>query len=124
MNRIVLEDDADLFIDPREHIIERYGHGRYYAYHYCHICEQESPCKIQLCKLDRHIECLPCATRQLLEDTERFSKEAREFIGTEVPTDLQGQMWWKALRSEIDGKLKGLGTRAKELMKRQDQVQA
>lgn len=118
MNIRIVEED--LQIDPREHVIEHYGHGSYYTTHMCLTCEQERPCSAQLCKLPYDIECLPCLQTELLQDTVRFAKEARQFIGAEVPTDLQGLMWWKALRSEVDGKLKGLAERSGELQKRMD----
>lgn len=127
----IIEDES-LHIDPREHIIEHYGHGSIYSTHRCPKCEQEIPCKAYLCKLDFTIECLPCAQRQLLEDTERFSKEAsrfaqeaRQFIATALPTDDQTLMWWRALRSEVDGhlkevdgKMKGLAESAREIQRR------
>jgi len=120
LNSFVLDDDADLHIDPKEEIISRYGHSRYYTTHECPKCEETSECKANLCRLASTVECLTCLQRDLLEDTERFSKEARQFLATALPTDDQTLMWWRALRSEIDGKLKGLAERAKEVMARQD----
>lgn len=114
MNRIVLDDDTDLGIDPKEHVIERYGHKGFYGTHYCPKCETVSECKARLCKLDHEIECLPCLTRELLEDTQRFSKEARKFL-KEASTP---ELMWKA--SVIDGKLKGLAESAAEVLKRRD----
>lgn len=116
------DEDPDLFIDPQEFVIERFGHRRYYTTHTCPKCEQESECKTNLCRLESTIECLPCLTRELLEDTVRFAKEARQFLKTPLPTDEQMLPWWRSLRQGVDGKLKGLVTRAEEVMKRQDQI--
>jgi len=113
-------EDSELEIDPKEFHIEHYGHQAYYKEHYCPKCEQESACTAKLCKLDFTVECLPCAQRELLEDTPRFIDEARQFLATALPTDDQTLMWWRALRSEVDGHLKGLAERAREIQKRMD----
>ncbi len=107
-------------VDLNAFHIEHNGHRNFYTAHYCPKCEEIRPCTLNLCRLESTIECLPCAQRQLLEDTERFAKEARQFIQTALPTDDQTRMWWKALRSEIDGKLQGLAKSASEIAKRLD----
>lgn len=113
MNRII--EDAELHIDPREFTISHYGHRSFYTSHHCPTCETTSDCNVSsICKLEHTVECLPCLTRELLEDTEKISKEAREFLKKASTPELQ----WEA--SVIDGKLKGLGERSSELMKRQD----
>lgn len=114
-------EDHDLGIDPREFTIDRFGHKSYYLLHYCPICKTSSECKVQLCKLEHTVECLPCLTKDLLIDIEQISKEGREFLAAAKPTDPQGLMWWMGLRAELDGKLKGLATRAGEVLKRQYQ---
>ena len=100
-----------------ESFVEHYGHAAFFRLHNCPVCENSWECK-PVCRLESTIECLPCLQRQLLEDIERFSNEAREFLKTALPTDDLTLIWWRALRQEIDGKLKGLGTRAEELLKR------
>lgn len=115
------EDDMDLLVDPQEHVIVLYGHRRYYTTHQCPSCEAVTPCTSKLCKQPFTIECLTCATHDVLGDVERIAKETREFIKA-FPTpdyDAQTLMWWKALRSEVDGKLKGLAERANEVLKRE-----
>jgi hypothetical protein len=119
----ILEDFESCYaagVDPNAFHVEHNGHRNFYTTHYCNICQVESPCKTQFCKQAFDLECLPCATRELLSDTERFSKEAREFLKTVLPTDDQTLMWWRALRAEIDGKLKGLAERSAEIAKRID----
>lgn len=98
--------------------LEHYGHRAFYLTHYCPTCEQSQKCPETLCRLPHEIECLPCATRDLLGDIERIAKEGRAFLNTTVPTDAQGLMWWKALRSKLDGKLQGLVTRSAEILSR------
>jgi hypothetical protein len=119
--RNAIEDDT-LQIDPQEHVIEHYGHARYYAEHYCPKCEETRECKASLCRLPSTIECLTCAQRELLTDTERFSKEAVRFLNTEIPqaTDALGVKLWHSMRSQTNGKLQGLATRSAEIAKRID----
>lgn len=112
-------------IDPKSFHIEHNGHQNFYSEHYCPICAEvrtcsSATCSSAICRDAYATECLTCATRELISDTERFSKEAREFLKTELPTDDQTLIWWRALRAQIDGKLKGLAERAAEVGKRQD----